>query len=286
MIEGYIVKYSGYLWIVKGCEHFDDYLIAYPRYDITNQLKIKSTSEALSIARNLGVIKYNECLKLEVPMLRKSEIEYVLDPFNKELWPRLPREVELIIEDLSSSELREVGLTGSYLVSVFLKNIKPRDVDLVIKDVNVGLKVYNKLREMRERGITKPLEKPGEFEGTDLETRIALLKSRVLEGVIGDVIYSIRILSCRESVKPICVESFEYFSGELVIVEGVSSFVMPYTYIAESKIGKVLVRSLRMRFSEIPVGSRLIVSNCRLERHADHKIRISLDECTVKLLLE
>jgi len=285
MIEGYIVKYSDYFWVVKGCEHFDDYVIVYPRYDITRQLKIKSTSEALSIAKSLGVVKYNECLKLEVPMLKMSEIEYVLDPFNKELWPRLPREVELIIEDLSSSELCEVGLTGSYLVSALLKNIKPRDVDLVIRDIDVGFKIYSKLRELRERGITRPLGEPGEFEGTDLETRIALLKSRVLEGVIGDVVYSIRILSCRESIKPICVESFDYFSGELIIVEDVSSFVMPYTYIAESKLGRVLVRSLRMRYSEIPVGSRLVVSNCRLERRADREACISLDECTVKLFL-
>jgi|GEM_PF-876338 len=284
MIEGYLVKYKNYFWVVKGCEHFDNYIIAYPRYDIINQVKIKSTSRALDIARKLGVLRYNECLKLEVPLLRRDEIEDVLNPFNRDLWPELPREVDLILGDLDSNELRDVGLTGSYLVSTILENIKPRDVDLVIRDVNVGFKVYKKLRELRERGSNKPLEEPEEFEGCDPETRTMLLKSRVLEGVIGDIIYSIRILSCRESFKPICVESYGFYSGELIIVEDISPLIMPYTYIAESKLGKILVKSLRMRYSEIPVGTRLIVSNCRIEKCIDGSTGISLDECTVKLL--
>jgi hypothetical protein len=39
-----------------------------------------------------------------------------------------------------------------------------------------------------------------------------------------------------------------------------------------------------MRYSEIPVGTRLIVSNCRIEKCIDGSTGISLDECTVKLL--
>ncbi len=284
MIEGYLVKYRGYFWVVKGCEHFDDYVIAYPRYEISSQVRIKSTSVALHIAKRLGVVKYDECLKLEIPLLKRDEIEDVLDPFKREMWPQLPREVNVVLGDLNSNELRDIGLTGSYLVSTVLKSIKPRDVDLIIRDVNVGFKVYRKLRELREKGDSKPLEKPEEFEGCDPETRAILSKSRVLEGVIGDMVYSIRVLSCRESLKPICVESYELFSGELIIAEDVSSLVMPYMYIAESKLGRILVRSLRMRYSEIPVGTRLLISNCRVEKCSDSSTRISLDECTVKLL--
>jgi len=279
MIEGYLIKYRNYLWVVKGCEHFNDYVIAYPRYDIVNQLKIKSMDRALSIARKLEVMRYSDCLKLEVPLLRRDEVEEVLNPFNRGLWPDLPQEVNLILEGLNPNELGEVGLTGSYLISTLLKGIKPRDVDLIIKDVGVGFKVYEKLKEFRWKGITKPLEGIDEFEGCDLKTRVMLLRSRVLEGVIGNTVYSVRVLSCKEDVRPTCVEDYELFSGELTIVESVSSYVMPYTYIAESSLGRVLVRSLRMRYSEIPIGVRLLVSDCRLEKYFNNLTCINLDTC-------
>jgi hypothetical protein len=286
MIEGYLVKYGGYLWLVKGCEHFDEYLIAYPRYDATNQVKIKDTDRALGVARKLGVVRYDECLKLEVPLVRKDEIEEVLDPFYRESWPQLPREISEILDGLDPGELGEVGLTGSYLASVMLRNIKPRDVDLVIKDEGVGFKIYRKLRDLRERGVAKPLSVIEEHEGTDRETRVKLLRDRVLEGVLGNIVYSIRIVSCKRSAEPVCLENAELLSDELVIVEEVSPIVMPYIYIAtSSKLGRIPVRSLRMRYSEVPVGTKLMVSNCRLERYADGSACVSLDgrECVVKL---
>ncbi|MEM0002141.1 MAG: hypothetical protein QXM43_05780 [Desulfurococcaceae archaeon] len=287
MIEGFLIKYGNYLWIVKGCEHFDEYLIAYPRYDVVNQVKIKNMNKAIDIASKLGVLRYNECLKLEVPLINKGNIEYALDPFSKEHWPQLPEEITAILENLEPSELREVGLTGSYLASSILRNIKPRDVDLVIRDINVGLKIYNVLRDLRRKGVSRPLDATEDFEGTEPGTRIKLLQNRVLEGVLNNVVYSIRILSCKENRKPTCIDHAEFFSGELVIVEDVSSMVMPYIYIAEnSEIGEIMVKSLRMRYSEIPVGAKLLVSNCRLEQYSSGEKAISLDnrECSVKLV--
>lgn len=287
MIEGFLIKYENYLWIVKGCEHFDEYFIAYPRYDVVNQVKIKNMKKALDIASKLGVLKYNECLKLEVPLINKRDIEYVLDPFNKKYWPPLPEEITAVLENLEPSEICEVGLTGSYLASSILRNIKPRDIDLVIRDISVGLKVYNVLRDLRQKGISKPLDITEDFEGTDPDTRIKLLQNRVLEGVLNNVVYSIRILSCKENKKPTCIDHARLFSGELVIVKDVSSMVMPYIYIAEnSEIGKIMVKSLRMRYSEIPVGTELLVSNCRLEQYSSGEKVISLDnrDCNVKLM--
>jgi hypothetical protein len=286
MIEGYMFKYKGYLWVVKGCEHYDEQVIAFPRYDLINQTKIKDTCKALSIAVELGVVKYDECLKMNIPAVRRDEIEYVLNPFDRGKWPPLPREILGILEALSPSELEDVGLTGSYLASTVLSSIEPRDVDLIIRGKNTGFKVYRILKDLRDRGVAKPLQGIGEYEGTNLETRIKLLQNRVLEGVINDTVYSIRVVSCIESVKPTCLEKVELFNGELVIAEEVSPLVMPYTYIAvSSDLGRILIRSLRMRFSEIPVGTKLFVSNCRLEHDVNGSTYISLDnrECIVTL---
>lgn len=287
MIEGFLVKYGSYLWVVKGCEHFDEYVVAYPRYDVVNQVKIKSTGRAIDIARKLGALRYNDCLKLHVPLVKKDDVEYVLDPFNKEHWPMLPEEVNSILGNFSQRELCEIGLTGSYLASTILENIIPRDIDLVIKDVDVGLKTYSLLKDLRERGVAEPLHMIDDFEGTDPETRIKLLQNRILEGVLNKVVYSIRIISCKESRRPICVDHVELVSGEFVVAKEVSPLVMPYIYIAEDgELGQIQVKSLRMRYSEIPVGTRLFVTNCRLEHYSNGEISISLDnrECIVKLV--
>ena len=286
MIEGYLVKYGDYLWMVKGCEHFDEYIIAYPRYDVSKGIKIKSLDEALSIATKLGVAKYNECLKMKIPLLSRAKIEYVLDPFNKEHWPRLPKKIMKLLNQLDLINSNDVGLTGSYLASTIIKNLKPRDLDLIIKDKSTGIRLYELLKYLRSKGISKPMNIIEDFEGGDQRTRLKLLRYRVLEGILDDIIYSIRIVSCKESRKPHCIEKVNLLNDEIIIIEQISPFIMPYTYLGKSKVlGEVVIRSLRMRYSEIPIGTKLLVNSCRVEYYENGTLNVCLDnrECIVKI---
>jgi len=287
MIEGYLVKYKGYLWMIKGCEHFNEYIIAYPRYNISKGIKIKSLDEALRIATKLGVVKYNNCLKLKIPLLPRAKIEYVLDPFNRDHWPHLPEKVMALLNKLGLINSNDVGLTGSYLASAIIRNLKPRDLDLIIRDKNIGIRLYKLLRYLRSEGISRSLDNIEDFEGSNQRTRLELLRYRVLEGILDNTIYSIRIVSCRESKEPQCIEKVNLLNDEIVIIEQISPYIMPYTYLSESSaLGKVVVRSLRMRYSEIPTGTKLLINNCRVEQYEDGTLNICLDnrECIVKIL--
>ncbi|RLG80521.1 MAG: hypothetical protein DRO13_03545 [Thermoprotei archaeon] len=287
LIEGYVVLYKWYLWMVKGCEHPEDGVIAYPRYSVRTGSRIKDLRRAMEYAEKLGVIRYYECLKESLPILPLNSIELVLDPFNRTQWPRLPNSTVKFLENLGIAEHEDVGLTGSYLASTVITGIKPRDIDIIIRNRDLGETLYEKLKLLRASGVAKPVGVVDEFYGTDPGSRLKLLRHRVLEGVFNGIIYSIRILSCKERAKPRCIKKAKLVTDQLTIVEHISPYVMPYTYIAEGEeLGTVNVRSLRMRYSEIPLHTRLSIANCRLEYYMDGGYSLSLDnrECRVRVL--
>jgi hypothetical protein len=287
VVEGYIIAYGPYLWVVKGCEHPKDFFIAYPRYSRRDGLKVKDSSLGVSIARKLGLVKYFDCLMMEVPLVPRDEVEFVLNPFDRDQWPQLPGSIASFLNALNVMDSRHVGLAGSYLVSRVLP-VKPRDLDLLVKGRDLGLRIYNRLVDMRNRGLTKPYVENEDFGGTDPKTRNALLRYRVLEGIFNDLVYSIRVISCLENEVPKCVSRVEYYTGEVVIIKALSPFAMPYLYEAIlGDYGRVFVRSQRMRFSEIPEQSRLLVRNCRIEYYEDGEVYLSLDnpECLVSILM-
>jgi hypothetical protein len=286
VIEGYIIAYGPYLWVVKGCEHPKGFFIAYPRYSRSDGLKVKDPSLGVSIARRLGLARYFDCLMIEVPLVPRDKVEFVLDPFDRDQWPQLPGNVVSFFNALNVMGSRYVGLAGSYLVSRILL-VKPRDLDLLIKGEDCGLRIYNRLVDMRVKGLTKPYIEGEDFNGTDPRTRNALLRYRVLEGVFNDLVYSIRVTSCLGNEEPKCISKVEYYTGEVLITKALSPFTMPYTYSAMLKdYGELFMKSQRMRFSEIPEGVRLFVRNCRIEYYEDGKVYLSLDnpECIVSIL--
>jgi len=285
IVEGYIVAYGPYLWVVKGCEHPKGFFIAYPRYSRRDSLKVKDPLLGLSMAKKLGLTRYIDCLKMEVPLIPRNKIEFVLDPFNRDQWPSLPDNVLLFLNSLDIMNSK-IGVAGSYLVSRFL-SVKPRDLDLIIKGEDCGLKVHNKLIDVRNRGLTRPYMESEDFGGTDPQTRNALLRHRILEGVFNNLVYSIRVISCLKNEELKCISKIEHYTGEVLIIKALSSFVMPYLYNAVLKdYGEIFVRSQRMRFSEIPEGTRFFVRNCRIEYYEDGEIYLSLDnpECAVSIL--
>ncbi len=287
IIEGYLVAYGPYLWMVKGCEHPRNYFIAYPRYSRLDGSKIKDPARWYAIAKDLGVLKYFDCLKMEVPLIPRDSIKFVLDPFDKKSWPSLPNNVMNFLNSINAFNSEVIGLTGSYLVSKILP-LKPRDLDLIIKDKNEGLRIYNELLNLRGKGLIKPYVESMDFDGTDPRSRNELLRYRILEGVFNnDLVYSIRVLSCIKNREPICIKRVEYYSGKISIAKALSPFIMPYEYEAITEdLNKILVRSQRMRFSEMPTDIDLLVSNCRLEYYENDNVYLSLDNpgCTVKIL--
>ena len=285
VIEGFVLLHGDILWMVKGCEHPDDGFIAYPRY-FKDGSKVKDPVHGLSIARRLGLIKYIDDLKMEVPVIPRYAIDGILNPFNRSLWPPLLGIINEFLSEIGALDSGNVGLTGSYLVSGVVP-VKPRDLDLVIKDVQEGLRVYNVLKDLREDGVTKSYVESEDFGGTDPITRNELLRHRILEGIYrGKLVYSIRVLSCKQNTELRPISYISYYTGRVRITQAISPIAMPYTYEALGDGGAVLIRSQRMRFSEIPVGAELFLYNCRVERYLSGETYLSLDnpECKVSVM--
>ncbi len=285
VVEGYIILYKDILWMVKGCEHPTDGFIAYPRY-FKNGDKIKDPVRGIEIARELGFTRYIDGLKMEVPVISRTHVDLILDPFSKALWTLLPKNVSEFLSEINAFDSDDIGLTGSYLVSHMVP-VKPRDLDLIIRGEREGLRVYNVLRDLREKGLAKPYIESKDFSGTDAITRNELLKHRILEGVFKDeLVYSIRILSCTQNTEINPILRVDYYSGTIKIQKALSPFIMPYVYEALSNKGIMLVKSQRMRFSEISIGMEFLLSSCRIEYYDSGSVFISLDnpECKVTLV--
>lgn len=285
VVEGFILLHGDVLWMVKGCEHPSDGFIAYPRY-FRDGSKVKDPNNGLTIARRLGLAKYIDDLKMEVPVIPRYSIDGILNPFNRSLWPPLSGVISEFLNEIGALDSGDVGLTGSYLVSSVIP-VRPRDLDIIIRDVREGLRIYDALRELREDGITKPYVESEDFGGTDPITRNELLRHRVLEGVYRDkLVYSIRVLSCKQNTELRPISYVDYYTGNIRITRALSPIAMPYTYEALSNGGSVLIRSQRMRFSEIPVGTVLFLSNCRVEHYVSGETYLSLDnpECKVSIV--
>jgi len=271
--------------MVKGCRHPEGSIVAYPRYKPGSGVKLKSLSESVRVAEKLGYLRFDSCLKTWLPMIPEDEIDHVLDPYSSEASGKLFgsfRELFNLLRDVASGR---VGVTGSFLASNLIPQLRPRDLDVVVDGIEAGYPVYRVLKELRMMGLTSPasLDVVGEHEGSDAMTREVLLSVRVLEGIYrGEAPYSVRILGC-DVVEDACVEGVEDFSGRLRIVEGMRPISMPYIYRAAEG---VLIVSYRMRFSEIPEGAVLHVDRCRLEEWNNGFRVVSLDTPSCSVVIE
>jgi len=283
--EGFIVLFKGYLWMVKGCRHPEGSIVAYPRYKLGSGVKLKSLSESIRVAERLGYLKLDSCLKTWLPMISEDEIDQMLDPYSSEASGKLFGSFRELFNLLRDAAPGHIGVTGSFLASNLIPQLRPRDLDVVVDGVEAGYSVYRVLKELRMVGLTSPapLDMVGEHEGSDARTREVLLSVRVLEGVYrGEAPYSVRILGC-DVVEDVCVERVEDFSGKLRVVEGVRPISMPYIYRTAEGI---LMVSYRMRFSEIPEGAVLHVDRCRLEEWSSGFRVVSLDAPSCSVVVE
>jgi len=225
--EGFIALFKGYLWMVKGCRRPEGSIVAYPRYKPGAGVKLKSLSESVRVAEKLGYLKFDSCLKTWLPMIPEDEVDHILDPYGSEASKNLFGSFRELFNLLRDTAPGSVGVTGSFLASNLIPQLRPRDLDVVVDGVEAGYPVYRVLKELRMMGLTSPasLDIVGEHESSDTRTREVLLSVRVLEGVYrGEAPYSVRILGC-DVVEDVCVERVEDFSGKAQSGRGCETYI-------------------------------------------------------------
>ncbi len=297
-VDGVIVKAKEYLWIVKGCHHEENRIIALPRYRLDG-VKIKELAKSLEIARRYGFLVFNENLDALVPALPLDEIEYCLNPFNTSTlnlddiggtaW-----ELKILLAREAGISLDSIGVTGSLLAKTVIPSIEAGDIDIVVRGTRESEKAYRALRRLREKGILSSVNSPvyRELEVQDEKTRHTLMKKRLLEGLYKNTPYSIRLIPCRKQQAITGrIKRLGWWEGVLEIIEHIQPYIMPYHYKirvirTNNPYKPTSLISYRMRFSELPLGLRLYVRGI-LEYHVgEGELKICPDHPGSKTLIQ
>ena len=275
VVDGYILGIRGeeYLWMVKECYHPPKYYIALPRYGPRGE-KFKIIRGSWEIAESHGYIIYDYCLGRLVPAVPRIVVEKILSPY--EWKPYIGDQIDNTavklretIAHYANIPVEEIGITGSLLARKYIPGLVPEDIDIVVSGIEESIKVYKALQKMRSEGVTKPIPyniRPPDSEVLDRKSRIRLMRKRVLEGIFEGYHYSIRLIPCKHATNCTSkIRVLSQWSGVIEIVEQLSPYISPYTYsikviaTAEHNPKPQLLVSTRLRFSEIPVGTRLYI---------------------------
>ncbi len=255
-VEGWVVKTKSLVGIVKGCEHPLPYLHYVPR--LVGGAKYHVNPNYVC---RLVPCTPSPCLKgLKAPLIDSRSIAFI-DPVSatKELDKYcnggvVCRTAASLVEELVSAGLDLVGVTGGLIYSPR----QTRDIDIVVYD-NPD-KAYAVLRKLRRDGVTTPLDKiiDESWVSTDKSLHRLFADRRLLYGLYNDVPYSIRLVSCQKPI--MCRRGIIRGMGRFT---GILRWVKPYTtpayYILETNDDKFLVYTLRLRYTELPNGFKVVI---------------------------
>lgn len=253
LLEGEIVTYQGVAYIVKGYQHPDGHVIAYPRYDIVTGKKI------LDISLGKATFAYWDCIKQFVPML----------PIDKvfEYQARLPlgRESSTVISTMSA--LLDLDPSNIYLTGSSIFQDTYNDVDLVIYGSNEEL--VERLRSLIEKGV---LRRAGEetlvkeyfskhSDKLGLMDYLNLKKSTILHLEVNGIHVNLKLYrfkqgfqTCREMVFQV-----KNYSGPVSVKKSLTPHLTPSLYIVELKnVGTIFMETHREVYCELQEGEYLV----------------------------
>ncbi len=272
-LEGEALLYNGYIWIVKGIQHPDEYVIAYPRYCIEcNPPRKLFRMEALRVIRRH---KW-DCIGVEIPVIPKKDVKpFVVKPRNKVL------EFMNLIIGLSGIEYENVLLTGSLLIGC---DPIYSDIDLVFYGENIVDRVYGILRYLREAGVTSSLGPSGllieysKHKDLSLDQYFMLRKNSLLQGYyMKKYRYTIRLVPYERGYSG-CIDRViwsDYKTLTIKVIEPIKPYTTPALYkvkIINSPLDKDLayMMSFRIRYTELEAGT-LLHGVFRIEKHSNNK---------------
>ncbi|MCY0859309.1 MAG: hypothetical protein OWQ54_02640 [Sulfolobaceae archaeon] len=238
LVEGYMLKYRGGIWAVKGCYHPEGFAVAIIRY--FNGMKIKRLSDSIALIKQKfpELLKYVKQIGFEVPLVPLKDSE-ILDPFELS---NLPKHVTEFLDALNSKG--DVGITGSLLYNPS----EAKDMDFL----TFNNSYYEKLLRLRKNGVTKALDvvNDEEIETLDYEDFKSLKANRVLEGTFKGIPYTFKIVECTDFGE---VLEERYYEGVLEIRRSLKPFSLPVIY----DVGSGFATSFRIRFTELKEGAKI-----------------------------
>ncbi|RLG82956.1 MAG: hypothetical protein DRO40_06225 [Thermoprotei archaeon] len=285
-LEGEPLLYNGWIWIVKGVQHPDGYVVAYPRYCVECIPPRK-----LFRMESLRKIKYYrwDCIGLELPVVPKKDVK----PFFIKSRSRVMEFMDLII-DLSGIDRDDVLLTGSLLIGY---DPIYSDIDLVFYGESIVNRVYDVLRYLRESGVTSSLGPSGllieydKHRDLSFDQYIMLRRNSLLQGYyMKKYRYTIRLVPYDHGYNE-CIDRVvwsDYRDLTIKVIEPIKPYTTPALYrvkIIDSSLDKDLAYmvSFRIRYTELDTGV-LLHGVFRIEKHLrDENYYIIPDHSSVKI---
>lgn len=250
-VEGWLVRTGDVVGFVKGCFH------PLPRLVYTPRLLHGRKTWA---PRPQAVAAMTRCFDFPVPVADPeaadlvSPLEAAENLMRGGCSTRACRAGRLLVSLLEAA-VGEVGVTGGLAYS-------PRsagDVDLVVYGWRAAKRAYEALRELRERGITEPHLAGGHgWSRSDEALHSRLAARRLLFGRLNGVEYNVRLVPCTRPAPCTRVRSLGRGRAAGVVCSAVG-YTTPAHYRVCGGQGAVLVVTHRLRYMEIPVGSRVEV---------------------------
>lgn len=247
VLEGEVVVYNGLGWIVKGYQHPEKSLIAYPRYDLLNRRKLVS-HEVMRLVEEHA--EWWGCLKVKAPLLPLDSIVKYRPPM------MVPSAVEEITWMLELSPL-QVEVSGSYLVNPETAG----DIDVVV--YGATHEVAERIRLLIEREVFKrpsPWILYKEYTikhigALDVETYLASKSNTILSLTLGGKIVNLRLYGFERGFS-MCVDAVESrrgFRGIIKLTDQANP-ILPSRRKAVFEGGEVYFETHRELYAELPPG--------------------------------
>ncbi|MGC8975930.1 MAG: hypothetical protein ACP5KB_07030 [Thermoprotei archaeon] len=289
LVEGDMLRLrDGSLWVVKGCYHPPEGVVAVPR--VFEGRKIKRLSEAYLIVWRYyrHYMRFLPELGKVAPVIPHYEIYGCLKSLGGvvRLHENLSRlhDVALDLIKLLSGRGLECGLSGSLLGGYYTED---SDVDLVCVDQLTNS--YEVLRELRDSRITENLSLSDALEEAlsvselvPSTHHVRILQRKLTQGKFRGIKYTLRVLDCGEEKE--FLGPYDTNIEELVIIKLLStSHKTPAVY-RVSLLRPELARganahliSYRARLTELPQGTLIKGRGLIHIRYRDELLLVDFD---------
>lgn len=256
LLEGEAVQYRGVVYLVKGYQHPEGFLVAYPRYNLLTRRPLQHMSAYYTVE-----YEYWDCVKHYVPLVPLSEAL----PVRAKLDERVLATVEILAHLLDVSS-EQVYVSGSALVSDSYG-----DVDVVV--YNVSEDSVERVKRLVEVGVFKRsahllVSEYVRKHGSQLALReyLVLKKNTILHFTLHGVHVNLKLVRLERGYQG-CVDpvyEYSYYTGPVEVSRPETPHTLPARYSAKWRGGEVVVESLRELYAELTPGV-YYAENARLE---------------------
>lgn len=241
LLEGECFQYDSKIWFVKGFQHPEGFVVAYPRYNLFTREKVGFFEKV-----------YWNCIKQEIPLIPLSSVKPYMYSLNNS-----DREFALNLF-INCSGLREdrVVVTGSSVI-----DSESGDLDIVVYGVDeddvedIHRSLISCFKPINENTLFKDYFMKHRFD-TDLFTYLFLKKDTKLHYLFGNLHVNVKYVFFNRGwgycLEP--VDSYSGFEGYVEVVEPIRRYAIPAIYIVKHGGEEHYLWSLREIYAEIPKG--------------------------------